>query len=165
MRDDASLRRLAEIGIDIYVLRGAAERPAAEPTQSRVAEPQAAVATSVGLPASGVVVLADDERAQRPARVLADVGRAFGLARIPCTFAAEASEATLAGATALVAFGEAHARAAGACLPSRRQDEIGWVVVGEPAMFTGNAAAKRALWSELKRIARPLLGEDRAQRR
>jgi hypothetical protein len=161
MRDDASLRRLAEIGIDVYVLRGAAPRDAA-------AEPVAQHAGAPGMHAAdaavpGIVVLADAP-GPRPARVLADVERAFGLAGIHCTFSTQASEATLAGAAALVAFGEPHARAAGACMPAQRQDEIGWVVVAETAMFAGDAAAKRALWSELKRIMRPLR-TDRTQRR
>lgn len=162
MRDDASLRRLAEIGIDVYVLRGMPARGSAEePIPQQVMEPAARVADAA---APGIVVLVD---AQAPplARLLGDVERAFGLARIRCTFGVEASEATLAHAAALVAFGDSHARAAGACLPTRRQDEIGWVVVAEPAAFAGNAAAKRALWSELKRIMRPLLGTDRAQQR
>lgn len=153
MRDDASLRRLAQIGIDVYVLRGSAVRlPATGSNRSEAADPPSVAAVDV--PAAGIVVLADG--APRSTRVLADVGRAFRLARIRCTFVVQASEATLADANALVAFGDSHARAAGACLSSLRQQEIGWVVVAEPAAFTGNAAAKRALWSELKRIMRPL---------
>jgi len=162
VRDDASLRRLAEIGIDVYVLRGAAVRDAvAEPVPIQAEDPGARVADAA---APGSVVLADAQ-APRVARMLADVERAFGLARVRCTFGAQASEATLAGAAALVAFGESQARAAGACLPTRRQDEIGWVVVAEPAAIAGNAAAKRALWSELKRIMRPLRGTDRLRPR
>lgn len=165
MRDDASLRRLAEIGIDVYVLRGArAGDAAADPALEQAAGAGASAAPATDVARPRVVVLADG-RASREARVLADVERAFGLARIRCTFSAEATEATLGDAAALVAFGESHARAAGACLPARRQDEIGWVVVAEPARFAGNAAAKRALWSELKRIMRPLRGTDRTQRR
>lgn len=161
MRDDASLRRLAEIGIDVYVLRGMPARgSAAEPIPQQVMEPAARVADAA---APGIVVLVD--AAPRFARLLADVERAFGLARIRCTFSARADEATLADAAALVAFGDSHARAAGACLPAQRQGEIGWVVVAEPAAFAGEAAAKRALWSELKRIMRPLLGADPAQQR
>jgi hypothetical protein len=153
VRADASLRRLAEIGVDVYVLRDSALRHASvAPTPGEAADPARAAAVEV--PAAGIVVLADG--APRSTRVLADVGRAFGLARIRCTFVARASEATLAAADALVAFGESHARAAGACLPSLRQQEIGWVVVAEPASLAGNAAAKRALWSELKRVMRPL---------
>lgn len=163
MRDDASLRRLAEIGVDVYVLRHAA-RPAADAAPARVTAPQAAVAATDEASLHGVVVLAD-ERAPRAARVLADVGRAFALSRIRCRFTAQASEATLAGAAALIAFGESHARAAGACLSSQRQGEIGWVVVGEPVRLVGDAQAKRALWSELKRVMRPLSAGDRALRR
>ena len=153
MRDDASLRRLAEIGVDVYLLRGTVPR-AAGAAPSRASEPEPAGTAAVAAAAS-VVVLADNG-APRSTRMLADVGRAFGLARIRCTFVAQASEASLAGADALVAFGESHARAAGACLPSRRQQEIGWVVVAEPAVLAGNTSAKRALWSELKRVMRPL---------
>lgn len=162
MRDDASLRRLAEIGIDVYVLRGVPARgSAADPIPQQVMEPAVRVAD---VAAPGIVVLADAQ-APRLARLLGDVERAFGLARIRCTFSARADEATLADAAALVAFGDSHARAAGACLTAQRQREIGWVVVAEPAAFAGQAAAKRALWSELKRIMRPLLGTDPAQQR
>lgn len=149
MRDDASLRRLAEIGVDVYLLRGATVRA--------VDAPGAADAPSGAPPVPAVVVLADatDKRA---ARLLDDVARALRLARIRCRIDARASEAALAEASALVAFGEAQARAAGACLPARRQDGIGWVVVADPVAFVGNAAAKRALWSELRRILRPLRG-------
>jgi hypothetical protein len=33
---------------------------------------------------------------------------------------------------------------------------MGWVVAAEAAVLAGDARAKRALWSELKRIVRPL---------
>jgi hypothetical protein len=162
MRDDASLRRLAEIGIDVYLLRGTAERAS---SKEAVGEPMVdPAARAAHAAAPGIVVLAGAQ-APRGARLLRDVERAFGLARIRCRFSARADEATLADAAALVVFGDSHARAAGACLPAQRQREIGWVVVAEPATFAGHAAAKRALWSELKRIMRPLLGTDPAQPR
>jgi hypothetical protein len=160
VRNEASLRRLTEIGIDVYLLRGAAAAPMSQPAASSAAESEPAA----GAPAAAIVVLAD-ERAPRAARVLADVGRAFGLARLRCTFLSAPSEAALAGADALVAFGESRARAAGACLPAQRQGEIGWVVVGEPAALAGNASAKRALWSELKRVMRSLPAAGHARGR
>ena len=53
-------------------------------------------------------------------------------------------------------FGAALAREIGAAVPAERQKSIGWVGVAEPAEIAGNVAAKRALWSELKRLAHAL---------
>lgn len=145
--DDQDLRRLAEIGIDVYLPRGASPGPQA----SLAHEPVAVAPTPVG----GVLLLADASNA-RGAAVLAGVARALAFARVDCVQAGSADEAALAVARALVAFGDAQARAAGAALSAQRQREIGWVVAAEPAALAGDARAKRALWSELKRVVRPL---------
>lgn len=153
MRDEASLRRLAEIGIDVYVLRGS--QVAATATL-----PVAAAAAGSAADGRVVVVLADDAGA---ARLLGDVRRAFAFARVGCRIEASADEDALAAADALVAFGDARARAAGACLPTARQQSIGWVVLAEPADLARDAVAKRAMWSELKRILRGLAPADRTR--
>lgn len=139
--DDADLRRLAEIGIDVYL--------------PRVAQAAATASTVVAAGAGGVLLLGDAPDA-RGAALLAGVARALAFARIPCSQARVAEESAFADARALVAFGDAHARAAGAALSAQRQREIGWVVTAEPAVLATDARAKRALWSELKRVVRPM---------
>lgn len=163
MRDEASLRRLSEMGVDVYVPRVhagvrvavvAAARPGAEaPVQAEAAIPRA---VSVASPSATAVLLIADAPAPGPNKLLGDVARALGFARVPSALA-QANDATaLAVASGLVMFGEAQARAAGAVLPAQRQQRIGWVVTGEAHALMGNAGAKRALWSELKRMTRAL---------
>lgn len=155
--DETGLRRLAEIGVDVYVPRDAAR--AAEATRPAdampVRVPAAAADETAARKAAHVLLLADASTGSGNA-LLAGVARALAFARIPCMHAATADEDALAGARALVAFGEARARAAGAVLSAQRQREIGWVVTADPATLAADARAKRALWSELKRIVRPL---------
>lgn len=155
--DEQDLRRLAEIGIDVYLPRGTSRcmpaAPAAATTMPAIAPPAVA---APGTPAAGGVLLLGDASSPRGAALLAAVTRALAFARVACVQAGSAEEAALADARALVAFGEARARAAGAALSAQRQREMGWVVAAEAAVLAGDARAKRALWSELKRIVRPL---------
>lgn len=157
MRDDASLRRLAEMGIDVYRPRDVADVSAAVPLQAasplaRDVAPELA-RIEVALVAEGASAL------------VADVERALGFARIACTRTDAQAEAVLARAAAVVMFGESQARRAGALLPAQRQREIDWVVTGEPAALRGDPRARRALWSELKRIARGLARRSAPARR
>jgi hypothetical protein len=149
MRDDASLRRLAEMGVDVYAPRGAS-RATAEPAPAVVSAPAQPVPPIAG---QGVLLLVGDVASPASA-LLADVARALRGAGIASSRANASDEAALAQAVALVVFGDAQARAAGALLPAHRQSEIGWVVTGEPAALSGDAIGKRALWSELKRMTR-----------
>jgi hypothetical protein len=116
-------------------------------------EAQQDATTPSGQPA--VLLLAETSSA-RAVALLAAVTRALAFARVHSAQAASPDESTLAGARALVVFGDAQARAAGAVLTAQRQREIGWVVAAEPSALAGDAHAKRALWSELKRITRLL---------
>ncbi|WP_395684203.1 hypothetical protein [Dokdonella sp.] len=143
MRDEADLRRLAEMGIDAY-----APRTGDAPT--RVA---ASAAGSVAAPNGANVVLLADGSTPHANVLLAAVTRALAFARVACTQADTADERVLAGAAALVAFGDKHARAAGAAMSAQRQGEVAWVVTAEPALLATDPHGKRALWSELKRIA------------
>lgn len=145
----ARLRRLAEMGVDVYLPR--AER------RGGIAESAPAVASPPA--AARVLVLAADAA---PARLLADVVRALRLARIEAVEADPSDTAALAAAAGLVLFGDAPVRAAGAALPAQRQREIGWVATREPEALARDASAKRALWSELRRLAR-LLGATGAR--
>jgi DNA polymerase III psi subunit len=159
MRDDTSLRRLAEIGIDVYRPRAAPlRRPdgsSADATRSAgAATPPAAPATLAGPNAPHTVLLLAAAVSLPEHALLADIARALSGSRWRCAPAAAPSAKALQGAHALVVFGEAQARAAGALLPAQRQAELGWVAAAELAVLAGDAAAKRALWSELKRLLR-----------
>ncbi|HEU4665575.1 MAG TPA: hypothetical protein VFS55_16215 [Dokdonella sp.] len=156
--DDADLRRLAEIGIDVYVPRESPRVAGAAAAQPLARAPAAAASEA---PVAGGVVLLAGASGVRGDALLAGVTRALALARIDCVRIDAADEAVLATASALVAFGDARARAAGAALSAQRQREIGWVVTAEADLLAGDARAKRALWSELKRIVRPLLQAPR----
>lgn len=159
MLDERRLMLLAEMGIDVYLPRAAAApaRSAAAPATL----PQALAAARGDLPApratTGASVLLLAERSSRGSeRLLADIARTFVFARVESAFADAAEETALATASALVVFGDAQARAVGALLPAQRQRELGWIVTGAPALLVGDAQAKRALWSELKRVLRAL---------
>ena len=147
MRDEADLRRLAEIGIDVYVLRGG------DAPKSSAGFVAPGPAEAGGGPTA---ILLADASTPRATALLAAVTRALAFARVACTQASEPDENVLSGVMALVAFGEARARAAGATISAQRQREIAWVVTSEPAALAADARGKRALWSELKRIARQL---------
>lgn len=152
MLDEASLARLAEMGIDVYRPRA---RDAQAPSAATV---DAARETAAGeiAPTGAAVALVVPSVASKPAGLLADVVRALRFARIGCSVGAASDVAAIEAARALVLFGDAQVRAVGAQLPSQRQREIGWVVTGEPGALSGDARSKRALWSELRRVVRAL---------
>jgi hypothetical protein len=41
-------------------------------------------------------------------------------------------------------------------LPAQRPNTLEWVTADDAALIAGNPQAKRALWSELRRIARAM---------
>jgi hypothetical protein len=140
MRDDASRARLVEMGFELYMPRGglldaAAAAPA--PARRRVA----LVARGEG--GSGRTLVAE-------------VVRALAYARIDAAVVSDG--ARIGEAAGIVVFGAALAREVGASLPAARRQTIAWAGVAEPAEIAGKAAAKRALWGELKRLARSLAG-------
>ena len=137
MRDDASRARLVEMGFDLYVPRGvrATAIPAAPVSRKRVA------------------LIARDESAAARA-LLAQVARALAFARVEAAVARDAKR--VGDAAGLVVFGASLTREIGAALPAGHTQAMEWVAAGEPAEISGKGAAKRALWSELKRLARAL---------
>jgi len=143
MRNEASLRRLIEMGVDVYVPRVARDR--------RVALP--AVASSRETPVAHVLVLA---RAGTAQPLIACVLGALRFARIEGRVEATAEATRIIEAAGLVVFGETLAREAGALLPANRQQEPQWVAAPDAAKIGADAAAKRALWSELRRLVRAL---------
>jgi len=150
--NEARLRRLAEIGIDVYRPRRAALAVVAGSARDEAASPPVAAADA----AQGGVALVAGPADGRAALLVAAVERALAGLRVASRRVDAADEAGLSSAQALVAFGEASARAAGRVLSAQRQREIGWVVTREATELARDAGAKRALWSELKRVARGL---------
>lgn len=165
MRSDASLRRLAEMGVDVYMPR-VSRRPIdgapAAPVSSAAAT--SATRTEVTTPDSGPlqtpgaarVLLFAGSDSKAAAALLKDIARTLAFAQITCARAASTDESAITAAAAIVMFGDGATRAVGALLPAQRQREIGWVVSAEPSQLARDAPAKRALWSELKRMARQL---------
>ena len=139
MRDDASRARLLEMGIELYVPRGVRS--------------VAAAAAVPALARKRVALIARDESASARA-LLAQVARALAFARVEAAVSSDAKR--IGGAAGLVVFGASLTREIGAALPAGRQPTIEWFGAAEPAEIAGNIAAKRALWSELKRLARTL---------
>ncbi len=177
MHDEASLRRLEEMGIDVYLPRDAGGAVAASSSMVADAVAASAAATSraaatANAPSSAVatptkdaantasrdadVLLLSDTAITASEPLLAAVARTLAYAHTTCVRASADDAAALATARALVVFGEAQARAAGAALSAQRQSQIGWVVAAEVARLRGDALGKRALWGELKRVVRLL---------
>lgn len=171
MHDEASLRRLEEMGIDVYLPRdagGAVAAPSSVVANASASRATAAAnAPSSAVPAStkdaanttprdADVLLLSDAAITAAEPLLAAVARTLAYARTTCARASADDAAALATARVLVVFGEAQARAAGAALSAQRQSQIGWVVAAEVARLRGDALGKRALWGELKRVVRLL---------
>jgi DNA polymerase III psi subunit len=156
MLDEGSLARLAEMGIDVYLPRVRGEQPRAQVPETVSAPALPAVAAEVVATVRSGVVLVAPATAPKPAGLLADVARALRFARLDCTACEAPDEAALQEARAFVLFGEAQVRSLGARLPAQRQREVGWVVTGDAIALAGDAQAKRALWSELRRLVRTL---------
>lgn len=165
MRNDASLRRLVEMGVDVYLPRasgGNVEDTSSAPVTSAAAtratrtDVTTADAESSQAPRPGRVLLLSGSDSKVATALLKDIARTLVFARITCASAASTDESSITAADAIVMFGDGPMRAVGAMLPAQRQREIGWVVSAELAQLAGDAPAKRALWSELKRMVRQL---------
>lgn len=155
MLDETSLARLAEMGIDVYVPRGtpglrasviASALPPGDPLPDRAGPATHAVH-------GRVLVLATIGGTGHKV-LMANVVRALRFARIETRPGDVDDEAALVAASALIVFGDTLVRGVGAVLPAQRQREIGFVVAGDLDTLAGDARAKRALWSELRRLAR-----------
>lgn len=159
MRAADADRRLAEMGIERYVLRRSAQPGAAAANEPSAEHPAAAAATPRRSPAptgsqTGAVLLIAD--AAGPHALIEDIGR--GLDRLGVTWsrAATGDADTLITAAAFVVLGEPLARQVAASLPTDRLGACEWVIADPAADLARAAAAKRALWGELKRLARSL---------
>lgn len=155
MLDDVSLLRLAEMGVDVYAPRSARREAGAE----RIPADSSAAASEVSRAperASARVVLlarADDARAKG---LLAQIARALAFARVDGVVESAIDEARIGAAAGLVVFGDALVRQAGAALSADRRKNLQWIATGDSAEIAASGSAKRALWSELRRLIRAL---------
>jgi hypothetical protein len=137
------------MGFAVYMPRGL-RRAAAEPAPVAPSRPSAAV--SRGARASVVLLAREDTPAART--LLAGVRRALAFARIESDVASAIDEERLGDAKGLVAFGDAFAREVGVSVSASRQASLAWAAAADAGSIAGQPLAKRALWSELKRLAR-----------
>jgi hypothetical protein len=147
MRDDYGLRLLAEIGIDVYVPRAApapAEMPMASPTTH-----------------AGQRVVLVSAAGQQRVKLVDQVERALRSAGLDARRQDGASIKSLADAHAVVVLGAALARSLGAVLPAPRQAALEWVIATDADTLAPDAVGKRALWGEIKRLARSRAGDRR----
>jgi hypothetical protein len=149
MRDEASLARLEEMGFAVYMPRGMRRVAVAEPAPGAPHVP-ASRDTRVRV----VLLARDDTPAARA--LLAGVRRALAFARIESDVASAIDEERLGDAKGLVAFGDAFAREVGVGVSASRQASLAWAAAGDAGSIAGQPLAKRALWSELKRLARTI---------
>jgi len=151
MRDEASLARLTELGIEPWVLR------------ARVASAVAAGESPAGtvpaggarLPEGTILVMAE-ARSGAARTMLADIQRTLRFAGLACVVHAGESggQGGFADAAAWLMFGEDAARRAGAEVSADRQRDLDWVVAPGLDELVGNAPGRRAVWCELRRFAR-----------
>ena len=150
MLDEYGLRLLAEIGVEVYLPRAiAGAQPASDPTAPAPA--LAGTAAAHAPVAASDILIVGHEAA--PPRFLADLLRACRLAGLAVQ-GSHAGVGEIADARGLIVLGERLARELGAALPAQRQNEIAWVVAAAATTLAGDAAAKQALWGEIKRLAR-----------
>jgi hypothetical protein len=157
MLDEGSrLAVLAAIGIDVYRLRAA-------DAQGETSRAAAALAGNSAITEPARLVVASIHGAGRDpglARLLPQLLRSVGVAdaavrRIET--AADGSLTALPEAPAYLMIGAAAARACSAHLSIERQNTLMFVVIdAEAATALRDAAAKRALWQQLKPLARRL---------
>lgn len=157
MRDEASLHRLIEMGIDVYVPRGVARTSVADLAVEATAREVTMAAPAASRTRVALVARADDAREET---LLAQTRRALAHARVEASIESDVARlgTDFAG---LVVFGKTLARQTGAALPADRAKHVQWIATAELAHIVGDAKAKRALWSELRRMIR-LLGRRTA---
>ena len=160
MLDEEGLRRLAEMGIDVYAPR--ASRPAF--AQTVATESRAAIAAPAPRAGSRVsVLILADGGSRWSTGVIPGVERMLKFARVAHATTDRPVESELAGAAGAVVFGDALARKAASMVSAARQHEMAWVFTADAATVARDGAAKRALWSELKRLLRTLNGANLAR--
>lgn len=162
MLDDARLRLLGEMGIDVYVPRS---RPSGFQAEVAARTPTAESATTVARErAHARVALVARVQETSEKTLLAQARRALAFARIDGVIGDTVEiSAVIGDAGGLVVFGKNLAREVGAALPSDRAQKVHWISAADVASIVGNADAKRALWSELRRMIRVLRNRSGGQ--
>lgn len=155
MLDDARVRLLGEMGIDVYVPRS---KPAALGANVAVPTSAAESATLVARESAHArVALVARVQETSEKTLLAHARRALAFARIDGVIGDTVDIGAVIGdAPGLVVFGKNLAREVGAALPADRAQRVHWISAADVASIVGNAAGKRALWSELRRMIRVL---------
>ena len=152
MRDDAGLLRLAEMGIEVYALRGAAHVAFDDADTAPAQRGTHALA-----PRKRVVLFTREEDAAGRS-MLAQIARALAFARIDALIESSVDEARLGDAVGLVVFGKNSTRHAGGAVPGERMRRLQWIAATDIGEIAAKASAKRALWSELRRMLRAIAG-------
>ena len=157
LAENRRLEVLAAIGIDVYRLR------ATDAARQAVAAPAPPPAgTGQGAQAAVRLVVACAQGAGRePAfmRLLPQLLRALGVTESTISHIETGADGSLAGlpeVSAYLMIGAAAARACSAQLSIEQQNAATIVVGPEPAQSMRDAAGKRALWQQLKPLARRL---------
>lgn len=156
MLDDVSLLRLAEMGVDVYAPRSVRRTGAEEISAHSSGGVAGSEASRVPERALARVVLlarVDDPRAKG---LLAQVVRALAFARIDSAIESAVDETQIGDAAGLVVFGDVFVRQAGAVLSADRRKNLQWIATGDSDEIAASGSAKRALWSELRRVVRAL---------
>lgn len=152
MFDDYSLRLLAEIGVDVYVPRTASARAVV----GRAAATACAQVIAPAVSANVQIIVAIVGTPSQRIKLLDQVGLALRFARVHAALTDAHDLDAIASMRGLVVLGDSLARTLGNGLPTQRQVDIEWVIASEPDMLARSAAAKRALWGEIKRLSRAL---------
>lgn len=160
MLDDARLRLLGEMGIDVYVSRSTR-------TSVHITEISALTQTAnstlpgarEGARARVALVARVQEASERS--LLSQAQRALAFAEFDSVIGdAAESRDFINDALGLVVFGKSLARDVGAALPADRAKRVHWISAADVASIVGSADAKRALWSELRRMIRSLRNKE-----
>lgn len=154
MLDDYSLRLLAEIGIDVYLPRGAAT-PAAHDAvlESTRAKTSLLDNASVSRHAEVAIVAAPGQRE----KLLTGLAGSLRFAGVQVKILDVDARNEVARMGGVVVLGESHARTLGSALDAAQHAALEWVIAAEPDAIARSADAKRALWGEIKRISRKII--------
>jgi hypothetical protein len=147
--DDARLRLLGEMGIDVYVPRAVRSVHGS----TKASGPVNAAGSASTVARTRVALVARVQEGSEAA-LLAQVQRALAFAGLDGVIGDAAG--VIGEALGLIVFGKALAREVGAALPADRAKHVHWISAADVASIVGNADAKRALWSELRRMIRTL---------
>ncbi|HEV7491370.1 MAG TPA: hypothetical protein VGO25_11220 [Rhodanobacteraceae bacterium] len=160
MLDDAKLQLLGEMGIDVYVSRSA-RMPSGAAAISQATPTANPAPTGAREGVHARVALVARVQGSSESVLLAQAQRALAFAQVDSVIGdAAESRDFINNARGLVVFGKSLARDVGSALPADRAKCVHWISAAEVASIVGNSDAKRALWSELRRMIRSLRNKE-----